>query len=243
MIKIKIENGYLVFENEILKNKKIGGHAFVGLNNLDHFKRVGDVLLSLFGILKEEVDEKYLKRGDYAENIIKYVYERDGHKCTTYDKKEIRYDNFKEYVNCGGLIDIELLEESTLIEVKSKSLKDYDYISKVGMPNSEIYQGMYYGYLRKYNSIKMEYVFFDKETEEEIFNSKKPTTLKNLKRLSKTYDVNRQEIENMIKNAIKLKTIAFNERKISVDLISDNALKKLNLFQEKINKDFAEVPF
>ena len=104
-------------------------------------------------------------RGDFAEQIVKKIYERDGYNCTTYDKKQIKYDNFYDDRYFSGIIDIELIDNNTLIEVKSKSMKDYDKIVKYP-PKHEIYQGLMYGFLRGYESIIMEWIFFDETTEQ-----------------------------------------------------------------------------
>lgn len=227
---MKIQNEYLVLEEEDIhkmKIKKISGHSFVGLIGLDKYKKVGDVLLEMHGFIKSEVDPKWLKRGQLAENIVLKVYERN-HKCITYDKKIINYDNFQTYKNCGGLIDIEIPSENTLIEVKSKSMKDYEKICEK-QPEVEIYQALYYGYLRGYKEITMEWIFFDKETEEEVFSGKKPTTLMNLKRLSKKFSVDENEIKQLIVKALKIVQIFRNEKRILLSDISGSIAKILNL--------------
>lgn len=235
-----IEGDFLIVDEEF-KPRKIFGHSFVGLCGLDPFTKIGDTLLKMHKLIKEEVPRKYLLRGDFAENIIKHVYERDGHKCTTYDKYEIKFDNFQELKHFGGLIDIELLEEKTLIEVKSKSMKDYEYV-KASPPKQEVYQGLYYGFLRKYEKITMEWVFFDEETEQEVFEGKKPTTLKNLKKHSEVFVINHLEMHNLLTQALKLNKAFEENKKIHLDLISDDALKQLGL--KRPDYDFGDgLPF
>ena len=109
----RIEGDYLVVDSDF-RPRKVTGRSFVSLVGLNPYQKEGDALLTMHKLVKEEVDPKWLKRGDFAEALVKAVYERDGHKCTVYDKKEVNYDNFTEYGNFGGLIDIELLEEKTL---------------------------------------------------------------------------------------------------------------------------------
>lgn len=228
-----IEDNFLIIDEDF-KPRKIFGHSFVGLCGLDPFNKIGDTLLIMHKLIKKDVPIKYLRRGDFAENIIKRVYERDGHKCTTYDKKEIEYDNFKELKYFGGIIDIELLEEKTLIEVKSKSMKDYDNIIK-NIPKQELYQGLYYGFLRKYETIIMEYVFFDEKTEQEIFEDKKPTTLKNLKKHNAIVHINYIEMNNLLTQALKLNKAFEENKKISLNLISDEVLNQLGLKRPDYN--------
>lgn len=235
-----IEDNFLIVD-EIFEPRKIYGHSFVGLCGLDPLSKIGDTLLKMHKLIKEDVPKKYLLRGDFAEKIIKHVYERDGHKCTTYNKYEIKFDNFKELKYFGGLIDIELLEEKTLIEVKSKSMKDYEYV-KASPPKQEVYQGLYYGFLRRYDTITMEWVFFDEETEQEVFEGKKPTTLKNLKKHSEIIPINYIEMNNLLTQALKLNKAFEENKKISLNLISDEVLNQLGL--KRPNYDFGDgLPF
>lgn len=241
---MKIENGYLVFdtENELkkIKYKKISGHNFVELIGFNKFSKPGDTLLTMYKFIETSVDQKYLFRGDLAEQIVKSVYKRDGHICTTYDKEKINYDNFQDNNYFSGLIDIELIEENTLIEVKSKSMKDYDYIIKYP-PKQEIYQGLMYGFLRNYKYITMEWIFFDEESENEIFQGKKPTSLKNLKRYSKTYEVNENEMKQLLNTAYAIVRDFVNSKRIPINLISENMLKKLGILNQDVNVD--DLPF
>ena len=82
---MRIENGYLIVESsEIRKIKKITGHSFVQLIGIDPFTKVGDCLLTMHGLYSEKIDEKWLKRGDFAEKVVQRVYKRDGHNITIY---------------------------------------------------------------------------------------------------------------------------------------------------------------
>lgn len=238
---MKVENGYLIVElDEIKKFKKITGHSFVQLIGLDPFTKVGDCLLLMHGFYSEKVDEKWLKRGEFAEKIVQSVYKRDGHKITTYNKYDIQFDNFQDYLWYGGLIDIELLEEETLVEVKSKALKDYDYICK-NPPLHEVFQGMFYGYLRHYKSINMEWVFFDEKTQNEIFEDKPITTLKNLKKFPKTYNVDENFMKLKLDEALQI-VLNFRETgRIHISDISDKVLKYLGIDREQIM--LADLPF
>ena len=224
-----IDNDYLYIEpkDNAKTDKKISVRNFCGLLGLDNFKKEGDYLLLSWGLIKDEVDEKWQKRGDFAEAIVFKVYQRDGHKPIRYNKKEIHYDNFLgEHKWLSGMIDIELPDERSLVEVKSKNLEKYDFICR-RIPQFELYQGITYGYLRNYDIIYMEYIFFDDETEQEIFAGKKPTTLQYLKRYPKKVYVNRQEMESKIEYVENLLNKYKETMKISLDLISDKTLNSL----------------
>lgn len=226
------ERNVLVIEpnkDDYKPRKKVSGHSFVDILGFNPYKLVGDALLILHGLIVEQVDEKWLKRGNLAEEIVKKVYERDGHKCTIYDedyKKAHYYSCFPQFRDWGGLIDIELIDEKTLIEVKSKSIDKYDEI-KQNPPKDEIMQGAYYAYLRKYKTFHMEWIFFDGPTEQEVFQGKNPTTLKNLKRHSLTFDVNEEEMKEYL---IKCSEIVKSFREslmIPLELISPKYIKML----------------
>lgn len=226
----RIEGNYLIVD-EPIKEKKITGHSFVDILGFNPFTKIGDAILKFHKVIDEKIDEKWLKRGDFAEKIVQHIYTRDGHKITIYDKKEVKYDNFQDNQDFGGLIDIDLLDEKTLVEVKSKSLKDYEYICKL-QPQNEIMQGMYYAKLRRYEKFTMEWIFFDPKTEEQIFNGKKPTTLANLKRLPKTYKVDDSYITAKMFQVLEIVKDFRKNRKIPLDLISDECLAKLGLKRE-----------
>lgn len=233
------ENCLVIEDKDKLKIKKITGHSFVGLIGLDNFHRVGDILLIMHGLITEKVDIKYLRRGDYAEKIIKKVYERDGFKCTTYNKEEINYDNFN-YEFFGGLVDIELIDDKKIIEVKSKSMKHYSSVAQ-NPPLNEVYQGLYYARLRNYNEVIMEWVFFDEKTEQEIFNNQKPTSLKSLERLSKTFVVDKQEMDEKLAYARKMVRDFRTTKKIPLNIISDGVLKQLGF--NRNNYDELDLPY
>ena len=222
-----VENGNLVFDDDF-KFKKIGGHNFVELLGMNPYSKVGDTLLKMFKVIKSDIDPKWLRRGDFAERIVRGVYERDGHRTVVYDKKKCNYDNFQNSNEITGLIDIELPDERTLIEVKSKSMKDYDKIMKEP-PKSEVYQALLYGYMRNYKYIIMEWIFFDEETEKEVFAGQKPTTLRYLKRISRQYEVNNLEIANMIGKAVAIEKRFLEVKYIPLSLINESIQKDLGI--------------
>lgn len=231
---MKVENGYLWLENEPIKKKKIAGHSFVNIAGFNPFCKKGDAVLERFGLLKQEIDEKYMYRGDFAEKIVKNIYEKNNHKCVTYKKEDIGYDNFKDNPNFGGLIDIDLPEENALVEVKSKSMKDYEII-KEKQPMHEVMQGALYSYNGKKDYFYMEWIFFDEKTENLIFNNEMPKTLKDLKRFSQKYVMGDKIKSYVEKNMVEVLTYynkCYNERKIPLNDISDEALEKLGLSRE-----------
>lgn len=230
------ERNLLIIEKEkdtppLRLNKKITGHPFVDILGFNPYKLSGDALLSLHGLVTEAVDEKWLRRGNKAEEIVRLVYERDGHKCTVYDddyKKANYYTCFPQLRSWGGLIDIELIEEQTLIEVKSKSLDKFPEIAIQGkIPEDEFMQGMFYAFLRGYKKFTMEYIFFDKDTEEEIFQGKKPTTLKNISRFSIESPVDEEKIKECMKKCSQIVNEFRQNLTLPLDTISPKYIQML----------------
>ena len=229
---MRIDNEYIYFEpNEVPKmNKKITGHSFVDLLGFNPYTKVGDALLVLHGIIKSQVDEKWLRRGDFAEDLVMKVYKRDFPNSILFhykDKKAIDYDNFKMlYKDFGGIIDIEDATLFKIIEVKSKNIKDYEKIQNV-KPLHEVYQGLFYAFLRGYEDCTMEWVFFDDESENLIFEGKQPKTLKNLKKESYPIKVNKQEMKQLCNKSFVIVRDFRKNLKIALKDISPKILNEL----------------
>lgn len=228
---MRLDNQFLYLEpSDFIPQKKISGHTFVALCGLDPFKKQGDALLEMHRFIKSEVDPKWLRRGTVAEKIVAKIYQKE-HQITTYDAKEIGYDNFKNDPNFGGIIDIEV-DNKTLVEVKSKSLDKKEFIIN-NPPKAEIYQAMLYAYLRNYDYFTMEWIFFDKPTEDEIFQGKAPTTLKNLQRYTKVFFVDRDEMKKLMMTALNFVKAFRLRRPIPLAYFSDEVIQKI---KEKINE-------
>ena len=233
--KVTVDENYLYFQSDKTPTtkKKISGHSFVNLADLNPFSKRGDTILSLLGIKKDDFDSKYMLRGEVAESLVRSIYENKLHKkITWYDeqtKKKNNYDLFPKYLQCGGIPDIELFEENTLIEVKSKSMKDYDKIKQSGALAYELYQGLYYGYLRNFSKITMFYVFFDEETEQEIYENKPVKTFNNIKFLKQEYDVNRDEIDFLLRSVLNYYNTCIKEKRIPIEDISNQVKQEIGV--------------
>ena len=232
---IRIDNEYLYFDTAktIYDKKKMTGHDFVELLELNPFNKKGDKILSIFKIYKPPFDNKYLYRGDYAESLVRYYYQKQKRPFVWYDenaKKQNNYDFFPTYKQCGGIPDLEMQDEEEIIEVKSKSMKDYDNIANnKNIPLQELYQALFYGYLRKTKKVTMFYVFFDEETEQLIFNKQQPKTLNNIKLYKKTYNMNDyyNDVESKIKEALHYYNKCVYEKKIPLKDISEKVLNEV----------------
>jgi hypothetical protein len=211
-----------------VKFKKITGTTISDLAGLNRFNKRGDIILKQAGIITEHFDEFYTKRGAIAEKIVKQWLIKNGKKPTTYNAQELQWDNFHEDNKFGGLIDIELIEDNTLYEVKSKNIKDYDKICKYGDAVQEE-QAMHYGYMRKYDKVYIIWIFFDDKTEEEIRNDLPITTLKNLKMFRKELNVDRKYQDTIHYNAYIFYTQCLKEERIPISDISEKYYEELGI--------------
>ena len=225
---MKIEGNYLVFDTETIKSEKITGTTIPSLLGIDKFKKKGNTLLSMWGFVKEDFDEFYTKRGELAEKIAKFILKKRGKQIVTYNAEELKWDNFQNIKGLGGLIDIEIPSEETLYEIKSKSLKDYEYICKNGQENQER-QALHYGCLRNYKVVHIMWIFFDEQTENEIRNNLPITTLKNIKMFEKPLYVDLNKLQSENNEALTYLLTCYKEKRIPLDDISDSYLEKLGL--------------
>lgn len=237
---MRIENGFLYIDTEYTPQtkKKITGHSFVDIAGLNPYSKRGDALLSYLKIYKPPFDKKYQYRGDMAEKMIGFILKKQMKEYLYYDeaaKKANNYDFFPNYKFCGGIPDFEIPSEKTVHEVKSKSLKDYEKI-KSQPPIYEIYQGLYYAYLRKYDYLIMDWVFFDEESEKMLFENKKPKTLDNCKIVQRRYvitDEIRNKIQDMIMDDFLYIDSCLSKKTIPLEDISPSILKALNIQNDR----------
>lgn len=233
---VRVDENYLYFDTKytIYTKKKITGHTFVTLAGYDSFNKRGDAVLQLLKLYKSQVDPKYLHRGDYAEMLVRaYLSKVKNRKFIFYDEqsKNINnYDFFPNFKQCGGIPDIEFTDFNELGEVKSKSMDMYDEIAvNENIPQQELYQALFYSYLRQNDKTTMFYVFFDKESEELLFENKKPLTNKNIKLFFKTYNFKdyNEELQQSIKKALNFYNRCVKAHKIPLIDISPKVLEEV----------------
>lgn len=230
-----LQNGYLYIEDkDIIKTKnglsspkKITGHSFVQLCGKDNFVKKGDAMLYLLRILQpNNIDPYYTLRGDIAEQLVHRSYVKKGHKYEVWDKKSINYDNFKDVSQIfGGLID-GLADDSIIVEVKSKSMKDYRYITENGVESEEL-QGEYYAVLKGLSKVNIEWVFFTQKQEEELRQTGKITNWIGCLNYQKKIDVNVDYLMNLMKEAAEYYQDCISNKRIPVEDISEDKFKIL----------------
>ena len=237
---MEIINGYLYFETNktIATKKKMTAHDFVNIIGLNKFTKPGDTILSMLGIYKKDFDIKYQYRGNFAEQIVMRYFKKFNRQFLYYTedmKKKNNYDFFHDLKQCGGIPDFEMLDVDEIVEVKSKSIDKYEEIAiKENIPLDELYQALFYGFFRDVRQITMFYVFFDKETENLIFENKKPNTLNNIKLYIKTYNtiLYYDELKEKITEALRYYNNCVRYKRIPINDISQDVLDKLSIIKE-----------
>jgi hypothetical protein len=174
------ENSKFVFTNaDVQKGRKITSRAFPSILGKNKWESSGKTILERYGLIeKEQIDPYYLVRGNLAEKIA-YDYLKNHYKTkkntditlATWNKDEIHYDNFPKNEKFGGMIDIAISspqEFRAVVEVKSKSMKDFESIKGNNGNEEEVLQGVFLTYLSQAEKCLMVYVFFTPEQEKAI---------------------------------------------------------------------------
>lgn len=224
-----IEGDFLILP-QYYREKKITATSFYGLLGGNKFKPKGDYLLSVLGLLKEQIDPFYTQRGEIAEELVNSWLKTRGFTTKTWDRYEIGFDNFKQHSKLGGMIDIAITSPSrTVVECKSKNIKDEQKIKK--FPNQEQeHQALFYGYMSKCKDVKLIYVFFTDEQEHLIRNYQDiDMQLSNFKFYEKELQVDFEDIRKKLAQAIAYKEQCMEEGRIPLCDISDKALDLLGL--------------
>jgi hypothetical protein len=188
---MKLKNGIKVSKNvegdyvfEKIKNaqhKKITSRAFACLLGKNSFESAGKTILERCNMVeKEAIDPYYTVRGAVGEHLIEDYfidvykkYKNIDVKVLSWDAKSVNFDNFAKNPTFGGLLDraiSEPKEERAVIEVKSKSLKDYAFIDGKKGVEEEVLQGKFLATLSKVSICYMAYIFFDEQQEELLKN-------------------------------------------------------------------------
>ena len=169
--------GDYIFEQLInAKNKKITSRAFACLLGKNTFESAGKTILERCNMVeKEAIDPYYTVRGSVGEHLIEDYfidvykkYKKLDLKIMSWDAKAVNFDNFSKNADFGGLLDraiAEPKEERAVIEVKSKSLKDFAFIDGKKGVEEEVLQGKFLSTLSKTETCHMAYIFFDEQQE------------------------------------------------------------------------------
>ena len=230
---------YIFTPFDTSKINKVTSRMFPILNNKNSFNGVGYAVLDRLGLLEfESIDIYYTIRGAIGEILARQFVEKmykEGLKVDietvafdsqiSYDGGKTFYgnDNFKTNPKFGGVLDIAIKSPEAyraVIEVKSKSLKDYEYIVvKKSPPEEEVEQGLMLAHLSRVDKLLMVYIFFDELQEKTLRNyvyaiqndTPQPTTEEIIEALNfkieyfkicpLKYTVNHDEVQQRMDNA------------------------------------------
>lgn len=228
---MKIENDFLIF-NEFthLNPKKITGTTFGTLLGVNEYSKKGDGVLQNLGLYKSKVDPFFTKRGDIAEKIVAYKMKNKGLEIKTWDKEEIKFDNFPKNKQFGGMIDIAITSPyRCVVECKSKNISKLEDVKKNPNLNYEA-QAKFYSYHSKCPLTKLVYVFFTDEQEKAIKEGHSINWAKeNIKIWG--YDIQWDEeiMQKQLEECLAYRNKCVNERRIPLEDISDEVLNYFNL--------------
>lgn len=176
----KVNDVYVFGHFDETKMKKVTSRAFSCLLGKNFFTSVGQTILERFKLIEsQDIDKYWGVRGDMAELLVAEFltesYKQNGVelKLKTWTKEEVNYDNFSRNEKFGGLLDIAISQPEkyrAVVEVKSKSMKDVEKITKSCGNIEEVLQGKFLTYLSNVSKCLMVYVFFTKDQEQEIKN-------------------------------------------------------------------------
>ena len=148
---------------EQLKQKKITGTRLATILGLNKFNSPFSAWAEMTGLYKPVIPDKYLKVGQILEKpIIKEIEDMYDFNITTFDKNEIKFDNFKDNPIFGGMVDGIDEEKRTLIEIKTTNVKNKKYWDR-NIPIEYWYQAQLYCELAKLKDILFGVAYIENE--------------------------------------------------------------------------------
>lgn len=129
-MEIIIENNEIQVKDgaEQLKKKKITGTRLATVLGLNKFNSPFSAWAEMVGLYKPVIPDKYLKVGQALEKpIIKSIEDMYDFNIHTFDKNEIKFDNFKENHIFGGMVDGIDYDKQILVEIKTTNVKNKRY--------------------------------------------------------------------------------------------------------------------
>lgn len=145
---IKVTSGF----NQ-LKQKKITGTRLATILGLNKFNSPFSAWTEMIGLYKPVIPDQYLKVGQVLEKpIIKAIEDMYDFNIKTFDKNEIKFDNFKDNPIFGGMVDGIDYDRKTLIEIKTTNVKNKRYWNNQ-VPIEYWYQAQLYCELAKLEEI------------------------------------------------------------------------------------------
>lgn len=235
---MQIEEGYLILPTNKLEKTKITQDTFVELVGMSEEYSIGDSILIMQNVINRFEDTKQYIKNRFARSIMKTVYDRN-YKTIIYIDNSDQFPNINVF---GGTPDLELPDEQMVVSVYGKSMNEYDKVNDT--PNQlEIYRGMYIAFLKRYSKVTIEWVFFDEETEKEITSGKKYSSLKNIKKITKVFDINEDLMKEMLYKANNIYNNCVSKGKVPLTSLSETMLQYLGISKNKIMVTEDDLPF
>ena len=147
-IKLSYDRKYLYYDTDWVKKPNISSHTLVDMLNFNKWTSAGKTILKNFGLIKKTPFDKYYSyRGGIAEEFAKkhllkkYGAQADIEAFTLSQFKNM--NQFPESAPFSGVLDLFMHQPERMpIEVKSKAMKDYEWIAlKNVYPKDECVQG------------------------------------------------------------------------------------------------------
>ena len=176
-----VQGDYVFEKLQNANHKKITSRAFACLLGKNGFESAGKTILERCNMIeKEAIDPYYTVRGaigevlaeDYFIAVYKQ-YKKIDIGIMSWDAKKVNFDNFQNNLDFGGLLDRAITlpkEYRAVIEVKSKSMKDLQFIDNKKGVEEEVLQGKFLSTLSKSETCHMAYIFFNEQQEEQLRN-------------------------------------------------------------------------
>lgn len=176
-----VQGDYVFEKLQNANHKKITSRAFACLLGKNGFESAGKTILERCNMVeKEAIDPYYTVRGAIGEHLVEDYfiavykqYKKIDIGIMSWNAKDVNFDNFQKNPDFGGLLDRAITtpkELRAVIEVKSKSMKDLQFIdSKKGI-EEEVLQGKFLATLSKTETCHMAYIFFNEQQELQLRN-------------------------------------------------------------------------
>lgn len=176
-----VQGDYVFEKLQNANHKKITSRAFACLLGKNGFESAGKTILERCNMIeKEAIDPYYTVRGaigeclveDYFIDVYKQ-YKKIDIEIRSWNPKDIGFDNFPKNPDFGGMLDRAIANpqsERAPIEVKSKSMKDFQFIDKNKGVLEEVLQGKFLAKLGVSSICLMAYIFFNEQQETQLKN-------------------------------------------------------------------------
>jgi len=170
-IKLSQDKEFLHYKTDYVKTPKISSHTLVDMLGKNKWTSAGAAILSNFGLTKRSPFDPYQGyKGGIAEEFAgRYLRRKFGPNADIEAFTVSQFKNFNQFPEAApfsGVLDIMVHEPLKLpVEVKSKEMKDYEWIALKHMyPQDQLLQGANQAMLAGVDRYMMLWVFLSKST-------------------------------------------------------------------------------